>query len=895
MDWITSDGYPLTEPYTTLAGEEEFIEIQVQASDADGDTLTYSATLNGNPVPAPWEVEDPDEEETFDPNTQIFRWAPPVGYSQFNPFQLNFIITDGRFTVSPIVMFDVEPIHPPHVDWITADGFPLTEPYTASVVEEQFIEMQIQASDADGDTLTYSATVNANPVPAPWEAEDPDTEYTFDPTTRIFRWAPPVGYSLASPMQVNFIITDGLFTVSPKVMLDIDPIHPPEVDWIKSDGVPLTEPYTTSAVEEEFFEVQIQASDADGDTLTYSATVDANPVPAPWEAEDPDTEYTFDPTTRIFRWAPPVGLSQFNPFQLNFIITDGRFTVSPMVMFDVEPIHPPEVDWITSDGVPLTEPYATSVVEEEFIEVQIEASDADGDTLTYSAMVNAVPVPAPWEVEDPDEEYTFDPTTHIFRWAPPLGYSQFSPFQLNFEVTDGRFTIYPPVSITIDPLHPPEVDWITSDGVPLTEPYTTSVVEEEFFEVQIQASDVDGDTLTYSATVNATPVLAPWEVEDPDTEYTFDPTTRIFRWAPPVGYSQASPMQLNFIVTDGWFTVSPVVMFDIEPIHPPEVDWIASDGIPLTEPYTANATEEQFLEIQIEASDADGDMLIYAAYVNATPVLAPWEVEDPNTEYTFDPTTRIFRWAPPVGMSGFNPFQLNFEVTDGRFTISPIVMFDVNAIQPPEVDWVTADGIPLTEPFTATVVEDEIIEVQIQASDGDGDRLFYNAMLNGEYVPAPWEVPNPDDECTFDPYTHIFRWAPPNGYSVASPHQLHFEVSDGRFTIFPNVEITVDPNYSIDFFMEMEARFVAGEVLVDVTMAAPEATTWEGSLLVWSTRQVFPIWSQELPAMLVPVDLPLAHSIPNLGLVAIQSTLSVGGEVKASDTAWVRCRRPGSL
>ena len=384
-------------------------------------------------------------------------------------------------------------------------------------------------------------------------------------------------------------------------------------------------------------------------------------------------------------------------------------------------------------------------------------------------------------------------------------------------------------------------------------------------------------------------------MEDPDTEYTFDPTTRIFRWAPPHGYGEFSPYQLNFIVTDGLFTISPVVMFDVEPIHPPEVDWITSDGIPLTEPYTADATEEQFFELQIEASDADGDMLIYSAFVNMVPVPAPWEVEDPNTEYTFDPTTRIFRWAPPVGYSQFNPFLLNFEVTDGRFTIYPVVSFEVNAILPPEVDWITADGVPLTEPFTANVVEEEFIEVQILASDADGDRLFYDAMLNGEYVPAPWEVPNPDEEATFDPYSRIFRWAPPNGYSAFSPHELHFEVSDGRFTIYPNVEITAEPNYSIDFSLEMDAAFVAGELLLDFTLAAPEATVWEGSLLVWSTRQVYPLWSEALPALLVPVDLPSSHNIPNLGLVAIQSTLSVGGEVKASDIAWVRCRRPGSL
>jgi len=141
---------------------------------------------------------------------------------------------------------------------------------------------------------------------------------------------------------------------------------------------------------------------------------------------------------------------------LYFEVFDGFFTIYPVVLITVEPIHPPELAWITADGIPLIEPYGASVVEEEFIEVQIEATDADEDILTYRAVFFGDDVPAPWEVPDPDEVATFDTETHIFRWAAPSGASAWSPYPLYFEITDGRFSIFPLVEIIVEPaLHDP--------------------------------------------------------------------------------------------------------------------------------------------------------------------------------------------------------------------------------------------------------------------------------------------------------------------------------------------------------------------------------------------------------------------------------------------------------
>ena len=668
----------------------------------------------------------------------------------------------------------------------------------------------------------------------------------------------------------------------------------PEVDLVTANSVPLSEPYAVTLDEEELIEIYIEGHDPDGDTITYSAYLNDDLVPAPWEVPEPDETYTFDPDTHLFRWTPPhMGGGRLDPLDLSLKLYDGVMARYAAVEITVEPIHPPEIDWIEAEGVPLTEPYATSVVEEEFIEIQISASDVDGDTLTYTAVLNGEDVLAPWEVSDPDEEATFDPNTHIFRWAPLYGYSPHSPFSLSFMVTDGRFTIAAVVEITVDPIHPPEVEWITADGVPLTEPYEASVDEEEFIEVQIAATDADGDTLTYFAQFNGEPVPAPWEVPEPDDVATFDPNTRIFRWAPLYGHSPYSPFMLYFMVTDGRFTTSPLVEIMVDPIHPPEVDWITADGVPLTEPYGASVDEEAFIEVQIEATDADGDTLTYSASFNGEDVPAPWEVPEPDDVATFDPDTHIFRWAPPYGYSPYGPFQLYLFVTDDRFSIYAPVEITVEPIHPPELDWITADGVPLTDPYQASVVEEEFIELQIEAFDIDGDTLTYSARLNGMVVPAPWEVPVPDDTFTFDPETHIFRWAPFIGSSPGSPHSLQFVVTDGRFTIAPSVALTVEPALPMEFMLTMDTAYSEGVLILDFTLAAPEPVLWLTYLVLTSpTVQVIQLWVAQMQIIYPAAEIPIVFPFESAGTVGIFTALYGGGAIITSELEWVDTGAP---
>ncbi len=307
--------------------------------------------------------------------------------------------------------------------------------------------------------------------------------------------------------------------------------------------------------------------------------------------------------------------------------------------------------------------------------------------------------------------------------------------------------------------------------------------------------------------------------------------------------------------------------------NPPGVDSVTANGVPLTKPYVTRIKEEQLLEIQIEGHDPEGEALTYRAFLNLLEVPAPWEVPDPDETFTFDPETHLFRWRPPFGSAGTGPYDLVLEISDGALAVHAGVHFTIEPIHPPEVDWITANGVFLTEPYEASVVEEDLIEVQIMASDPDEDELTYKAILNGVEVPPPGVVPVTGETLSFDPETRLFRWEPPVGYSVVNPHLLYFEISDGFFTIYPLVEITVEPLYPMEFMMDVAGTYKEGALWLDFTLAAPEPANWVTYLIIPVPLQVFHLWSVQIPMIYPYTELPISFPFESIGEIRIWSAL----------------------
>ena len=170
-------------------------------------------------------------------------------------------------------------------------------------------------SDADGDTLTYSATLaDGSALPA-WIG--------FDADTRTFSGTPPQDFN--GTLSLKVIASDGTASASDVFDLVIAPENDAPVLATDITGQSGTEDTAWS------FTVPADAfTDVDGDALTYSAALaDGSDLPG-W--------LSFDATTRTFSGIPPQGTA--GTLSLKVIASDGTLSAEDLFDLSIEAAAP---------------------------------------------------------------------------------------------------------------------------------------------------------------------------------------------------------------------------------------------------------------------------------------------------------------------------------------------------------------------------------------------------------------------------------------------------------------------------------------------------------------------------------------------------------------------------
>ncbi|MHC4517824.1 MAG: putative Ig domain-containing protein [Planctomycetota bacterium] len=195
----------------------------------------------------------------------------------------------------------------------------------------------------------------------------------------------------------------------------------------------------------------ISATDADGDSLTYSASG------LPGGA-------TFSGNTMT--WTPSE--AQAGSHQVAFTVTDGQFYDSEAIIITVAS------SGAGTNGVPnLAAIDNKSVNENESLSFSISASDPENDPITYSA--TGLPSGASLSGQN-------------FLWTP--AYDQAGTYQVTFTASDGQDQDTQAITITVVNVNrAPVLSSVGDQSVDEASPMTFSV----------SASDPDGDTITYSA------------------------------------------------------------------------------------------------------------------------------------------------------------------------------------------------------------------------------------------------------------------------------------------------------------------------------------------------------------------------------------------------------------
>ncbi|MFC3078903.1 putative Ig domain-containing protein [Phenylobacterium terrae] len=559
--------------------EDTAVNFQVAAfSDVDGDTLTYTASMADDGALPGW--------LSFDAATRTFTGTPPANFN--GVLALKVTASDGALTASDTFNLTISPVNDAPVAAALADQ---------NVAEDTAVNFQVAAfSDVDGDTLTYTASMADDGALPGW--------LSFDAATRTFTGTPPADFNGVLALKVT--ASDGALSASDTFNLTISPVNDAPVAAALADQ---------NVAEDTAVNFQVAAfSDVDGDTLTYTASMADDGALPGW--------LSFDAATRTFTGTPPANFN--GVLALKVTASDGALTASDTFNLTITPVNDAPV--AVDDTVTLSEDAGLATVF-----VLANDTDPDGDPLALSSMTHFP--------SDMDLQFVSFETGQISFL---LG----SRYQY---LKGGETVSFDFFYRNRDPSHATDDGKVTVTVVGANDgPTAPTLADQSFAEdapVSFQVAafeDVDGDTLTYTASMADDGALPAW--------LSFDAATRTFTGTPPANFNGV--LALKVTASDGALSASDTFDLTITPVNDAPVAPALADQ---------SFTEGALVSFQVAAfSDVDGDTLIYSATRADGSALPAW--------LSFDASTRSFNGTPPADFVGV--IALKVTASDGALTAS---------------------------------------------------------------------------------------------------------------------------------------------------------------------------------------------------------------------------------
>lgn len=305
------------------------------------------------------------------------------------------------------------------------------------------------------------------------------------------------------------------------------------------------------------------------------------------------------------------------------------------------------------------------------ISLQVDASDPNGDAMSFSA--TGLP-----------PGLSINSSTGLISGTIDYEASADSPYNVRITVSDGKPGTDPSEDFSWSVTNTNRAPAITNP------PEDQTSLENEVVSLEIQASDPDGDNLIFSA-VNLPPGLTIDSTGLINGTITYEAAAGS-PYSVQVTVRDSGSPQLEDTVSFAW-TVANVN-------RPPTID---------SAPGGESSLEGQEVKnLPIEASDPDGDSLTFAA-------------QNLPDGLTIDPESGVIS-----GQIGYNahvnsPYLVEITVSDD----GDPVLNDTHVFE-----WSVADanGPPqMTNPGEQANSEGEIVQIDIQASDPDGDSLSFSA------------------------------------------------------------------------------------------------------------------------------------------------------------------------
>lgn len=713
----------------------------LSANDPDGSPLTYKISKDASLGTA----------TITNSATGVFTYVPRAGSAGADSF--SFKANDGTFDSNEaVVSIMIEKVN----------LAPVAKDQTFAVQEDTPVAGVLTATDANSDPVTFamlSPPVHGQAV-------------LVDAGTGAFQYTPEVNYHGAD--SFTFKVNDGLLdSVAANVQVTIDPVNDvptanPDSAQVESgkqviitaldndtdvDGdalsiVELTAPAHGQAVIANGALSYTANNDFNGqDSFSYtisdgaggvaSAEVSITVLPPPVGATPKESitytwEYdatvpglsgfklylngeflceTADPAARSLTCLAPVS-SGVKAFSLQAII-DNAMTTSPSntITFDPNAPAPPPVP---VNEAPATTHQTLTLAEDAALEGTLSATDTNNDPLTFSL------------VAPPKHGVANVSASGSFTYTPAANFNGSDSF--TFKANDGQVdSAEGVVALTVSPVNDAPV---APDGTLTTE-------EDIPGAGQLTASDLDGDSLTYTIVRNG----SKGEV------VISDAASGMFTYAPKS--NENGQDSFVYRVSDGVLTADATVTVTITLVNDAPV---AIDGALATE-------EETSASGQLTATDPEGDSLTYSMVTNGAK----------GTAKITNASTGTFTYVPAQNENGQDSFV--YRVSDGKLSSEAKVVVNITAV----------NDAPFAENDMQVTPEDTLVSGRFLGSDLDGDRLSYSIITNG----------NKGKAAIVESAIGLFTYTPSANENGADT--IVYQVSDGVLTAQASVSVTIAP------------------------------------------------------------------------------------------------------
>ena len=401
-------------------------------------------------------------------------------------------------------------------DGDVCDGTPVSKDISVSTDEDNSVEVSLDASDLDQDTLTYS--IVDDPVNGTVSLDGIKVTYT-----------PNENYN--GEDTFTYKVNDGTEdSNTATVTVTVNPVN----------DTPTVKDIAISTDEDTALEITLLGSDVDQDDLTYSLVTESSNGTVSLDG----IKVTYTPNENYN------GEDTFT-----YKVNDGtEDSTTATVTITVKSIN----------DTPVSKDISVSTDEDNSVEVSLDASDLDQDTLTYSIVDD--PVNGTVSLDGIKVTYT-----------PNENYNGEDTF--TYKVNDGtEDSNTATVTVTVNPVN----------DTPTVKDIAISTDEDTALEITLLGSDVDQDDLTYSLVTessNGTVSLDGIKVTyTPNENYNGEDT-------------------FTYKVNDGTEdSTTATVTITVKSIN----------DTPVSKDISVSTDEDNSVEVSLDASDLDQDTLTYS-------------------------------------------------------------------------------------------------------------------------------------------------------------------------------------------------------------------------------------------------------------------------------------------